>query len=72
MQIIVTLADINVNGLNDRTVQLDYPLLTYLPLNDGDIGSVSWSRAKHEAGSIVSDFTTTPNRDIPDDDQYLG
>jgi len=47
MQVVVTLMNINVNGLDDRTVRLDYPLMYYLPAEGGD--TVSWS-----TGSIHS------------------
>jgi len=53
MQVVVTLTNINVNGLDDRTVQLVYPHVLYIPTEDGDL--VSWARTKHETGTIDKD-----------------
>jgi hypothetical protein len=52
-QVVVTLMNINVNGLDGRTVRLDYPLVSYIPTEGGD--TVSWSRTKHETGLIERD-----------------
>ncbi len=45
------------NGLDNRTFQLVYPLVTYLPTVDGDVDLVSWVHKTPDGMDYYGVFT---------------
>ena len=64
MQVVTTLSNLNVNGLDHKTVTLTYPLKSYFPGNSGR-PTVLWAPSENDSGSLG------PKMDNPDEFQMM-
>ena len=55
MQVVTTLSNLNINGLDHKTVTLTYPLKGYFPDNNGR-PNIFWAPSERDAGLLHPDL----------------